>query len=58
LDKPNETKEEIQKLQKELESLTKKKNIIQSAIQVMSKKYQTQIHDRKKDFDSIYYEKA
>ena len=38
--------------------MEKQKKIVKSAIDTMTKKYETSLADKKKDFDNLYYKKA
>lgn len=51
LDKHEENKEEFEKLNKDLSQLEKQKRIVRSAIDTMTKKFESAITEKKKEFD-------
>ena len=58
IDKHQENQDEFEKLQKDLMLLEKQKKIVKTAIETMSKKYETALTDKKKEFDALYMKKA
>lgn len=58
IDKHEENKDNHDKLAKELQLLDKQKKILQSAIDTLTKRYEVQIADKKKEYDALYMKKA
>ena len=58
VDKHEENKEHFDKLNKDLAQLDKQKKIVQSAIDTMSKKYESAVTEKKKEYDQLYMKKA
>lgn len=58
IDKHADNQGEYDKLNKEVELLEKQKNIVKSAIDAMTKRYEAALAEKKKEYDSLYYKKA
>jgi anion-transporting ArsA/GET3 family ATPase len=58
MDRHEENKEQHERLSKELQLLDKQKKIVQSAIDTLTKRYEVQIADKRKEYDALYLKKA
>jgi len=58
VDKHEENKESYDKLSKELGVLEKQKKIVMTAVDAMTKRYETAITDKRRDFENLYMRKA
>jgi hypothetical protein len=58
VEKHEENKEQYERLNKDLAQLEKQKKIVLQAIDTMTKKYETAITDKKKEYEQLYYKKA
>eukprot|EP00347_Sterkiella_histriomuscorum_P015656 403356196 len=58
VDKHDQNNKEYEKLNKDLEQLEKQKRIARSAIDTLTKKYESALTEKKKEFDQLYYKKA
>lgn len=58
IDKHEENKEQYEKLNKDLAQLEKQKRIVMSAIDTITKKYESAITDKKKEYEQLYMKKA
>lgn len=56
--KHEENSKQAELLSKDLTQLEKQKRILKQAIDIMSKKYETTLADKKKEFDQLYVRKA
>lgn len=58
VDKHEQNNKEYERLNKDLEVLEKQKRIVRSAIDTMTKKFESALGEKKKEFDQLYYRKA
>lgn len=58
IDKHEENKESYDKLNKELTVLDKQKKIVLAAVEAMTKRYESAIGEKKKEYESLYLKKA
>ena len=58
VEKHEENKENYDKLSKELEQLQKQKRIVLTAVDAMTKRYETALTEKKKEYDQLYMKKA
>lgn len=58
VDKHDDNAKEFEKLNKDLGQLEKQKMIVKSAINTMTKKFESTIIEKKKEFDQLYLKKA
>jgi ABC-type transporter Mla subunit MlaD len=58
IDKHEENKESYDKLSKELNQLDKQKKIVLAAVETMTKRYESAISEKKKEYEGLYLKKA
>ena len=58
MDRHEENKESYDKLSKELVVLEKQKKIVMTAVDAMTKRYETAISDKRKEYENLYMRKA
>ena len=58
LDSHDENQRQYQALMEQHEALQKQKRVLQQSIEASSKKYETQLTEKKKEFDQLQYTKA
>lgn len=58
VDKHHENQAMHEQLTKDLAVLDKQKRIVKSAIDTMSKKYESTVAEKKKEYDQLFYKKA
>jgi rubrerythrin len=58
VDKHEENKENFEKLTKDLALLDKQKKIVMQAVEAMTKRYETAINEKKKEYEQLYLKKA